>query len=168
MTMLGTFDCEEDPCGDELNVLVTTSYRRTRSETYTPDDIIYGAVYIGNENANKVIDFTKEDLTYICKQVGKPKNSKMTSRYIAYLIYIYMENTTEPISEEEAAKQQQRVAELRRYNRDYYHAHKKASECERCKKTFSSVNALRRHQAKNLKCKLLQATETKEKFMLSG
>ena len=59
-----------------------------------------------------------------------------------------MENTTEPISEEEAAEQQQRVAELRRYNRDYYHAHKKASECEHCKKTFSSVSALRRHQGK--------------------
>ena len=56
------------------------------------------------------------------------------------------------------------MEELSKYNRDYYHAHKKASEREHCKKTFSSVNALRRHQAKNLKCKLLQATETIEKF----
>ena len=76
MTMLDTFDCEEDPCGDELNVLATTIYRRMRSENYTPDDIIYGAVYIGNENANEVIDFTKEDLTYICKQVLKPQIPK--------------------------------------------------------------------------------------------
>jgi len=77
-----------------------------------------------------------------------------------------MENattTTETISEEAAAKQK-RIEELRKYNRDYYHAHKKASECEHCKKTFSSVSALRRHQGKNLKCKLLQATETIEKF----
>ncbi len=74
-----------------------------------------------------------------------------------------MENTTGTINEEEAAKQNH-VEELRKYNRDYYHAHKKASECERCKKTFSSASALRRHQAKNLKCKLLQATETIEKF----
>ena len=59
-----------------------------------------------------------------------------------------MENATEPISEEAAKPQQQRVAELRRYNRDYDHAHKKASECEHCKNTFSSVSALRRHQAK--------------------
>ena len=59
-----------------------------------------------------------------------------------------MENATEPISEEAAAIQQQKLAELRRYNRDYYHAHKKASECVHCKKTFSSVSALRRHQAK--------------------
>jgi len=75
-----------------------------------------------------------------------------------------MENATEPISEEAAAIQKQKLEELRKYNRDYYHAHKKASECEHCKKTFSSVSALRRHQGKNLKCKLLQATETIERF----
>ena len=77
-----------------------------------------------------------------------------------------MQNTaTEQISEEEASQQQQRLAELRRYNREYYHAHKKASACEHCKKILSSVNALRRHQVtKKLKCKLLQATETIEKL----
>jgi len=79
-----------------------------------------------------------------------------------------MENATEPISEEAAAIQQHKLAEFRRYNRDYYHAHKKASECEHRKKTFSSVSALRRHQGKHLKCKLLQATETIEKFKQSG
>ena len=79
-----------------------------------------------------------------------------------------MENATEPISEEATAIQQHKLAELRRYNRDYYHAHRKASECDHCKKTFSSVSALRRHQVNNLKCKLLQATETIEKFMQSG
>ena len=67
MTMLDTFDYEED----DMNVLATTIYRRMRSENYTPDDIIYGAVYIGNENANNVIDFTKKDLTHICKQILK-------------------------------------------------------------------------------------------------
>ena len=38
-----------------------------------------------------------------------------------------MQNTTtEPFSkDEEAAKLQQKLAELRRYNREYYHAHKK-------------------------------------------
>ncbi len=35
-----------------------------------------------------------------------------------------MENATEPISEEAAAIQQQKLAELSKYNRDYYHAHK--------------------------------------------
>ena len=79
-----------------------------------------------------------------------------------------MENTTEPNNEEAAAIQQHKLAELRRYNRDYDHAQRKSSEWEHCKKTFSSVSALRRHQAKNLRCKLLQATETIEKFMQSG
>ena len=60
-----------------------------------------------------------------------------------------MENATEPISEEAIAIQQHKLAELRKYNRDYDHAHKKASECEHCKTTFSSVSALRRHQGKN-------------------
>ena len=31
-----------------------------------------------------------------------------------------MENATEPISEEAAAIQQRKLAELRKYNRDYY------------------------------------------------
>ena len=74
MIMLDTFDCEED----DMNVLATSIYRRMRSDNYTPDDIIYGTVYIGNENADKVIDFTKEDLTYICKQVFKPDIPKIT------------------------------------------------------------------------------------------
>ena len=81
---------------------------------------------------------------------------------------MHMQNTkTEPLSEEEeATKQQQNLAELKRYIREYYHAHNKASEYEHCKKIFSSVSALKRHQVKkkNLKCKLLQATETIEKF----
>ena len=79
-----------------------------------------------------------------------------------------MENATEPISEEAATIQQHELAELRRYNREYYHAHKKTSDCEHCKKTFSSVSALRRHQVKNLRCKLLQATDTIVKLMQSG
>ena len=74
MTMLDTFDYEED----DMNVLATTIYRRMRSGSYTPDNIIYGAVYIGNENADEVVDFTKEDLTYIWKQVFKPQTTKMT------------------------------------------------------------------------------------------
>ena len=74
MTMLDIFDYEED----DMSVLATTIYRHMRPGNYTPDDIIYGAVCIGNANANKVIDFTKEDLAYICKQLLKTPNSKMT------------------------------------------------------------------------------------------
>ena len=78
MTMLDSFDCEDDPCGDEVNVLATTIYRNMRSENYTPDDINYGTVYIGNETADEVIDFTTEDLTYICKQIFKTQIPKTT------------------------------------------------------------------------------------------
>ena len=80
-----------------------------------------------------------------------------------------MQNTTtEPLNEEEATKQQQKLAELRRYNREYDHAHKKRRRNASTVRTFSSVSALRRHQVKNLKRKLLQATETIEKFKMSG
>ena len=65
-----------------------------RSDNYTPNDIIYGTVYIGNENADEIINFTKADLTYICKQAVNPNKSETTERNIAYII-IYMENTTD-------------------------------------------------------------------------
>jgi tRNA nucleotidyltransferase/poly(A) polymerase len=48
---------------------------------------------------------------------------------------------------------------LRKYNREYYHAHKKESDCQYCSKTFSSLRALRRHQGRNLKCQLTQARQ---------
>ena len=68
----------------------------------------------------------------------------------------------------EEALQQQKIDHLNKYIQDYYRAHKKASDCELCKKTFSNINALRRHQAKSLKRKLLQATDTIEKFKENG
>ncbi|MFM7988403.1 MAG: hypothetical protein ACKPKO_54735 [Candidatus Fonsibacter sp.] len=67
-----------------------------------------------------------------------------------------MENTTEPINED-ATAEQNKVEELKKYNRDYDHAHKKASECEHCKNTFSSVSAFGRHQAKQKKTEVQAA-----------
>ena len=168
MIMLDTFDCEED----NMNVLATTIYRRMRSENYTPDDIIYGTVYIGNANADEVIDLTKESLTYICKQVLKPK-VQITSRNIAYILYIQTWTCRTLRRNQSARKKQRSNTKSSRSSAGTTestttHTKKKASECERCKKTFSSVNALRTHQVKNLKCKLLQATETTEKFDMSG
>ncbi|MFM7984937.1 MAG: hypothetical protein ACKPKO_37010, partial [Candidatus Fonsibacter sp.] len=83
-----------------------------------------------------------------------------------------MENatTTEPISEEAAAKHK-RIDELRKYSRDYYHAHKKASECEHNKKTFSSVSALRRHQSKISSascCKLRRPLRSSERKRINN
>ena len=67
---------------------------------------------------------------------------------------------------EEAIKEtsQQKLEHVKQYNRDYYHAHKKASECEHCKKTYSSVSALRRHQVRNIKCQLVHERNTIEKL----
>ena len=45
---------------------------------------------------------------------------------------------------------------LRKYNRDYYHAHKTPSDCQHCNTTFSSLSALKRHQGRNMKCQLIQ------------
>ena len=55
ITMPDTCDYEED----DMNVLATTIYRHMRPGDYMPDDIIYGTVYIGNENADEAIDVTK-------------------------------------------------------------------------------------------------------------
>ena len=72
-----------------------------------------------------------------------------------------METTTEEAIKETS---QQKLEHVKKYNRDYYHAHKKASECEHCKKTYSSVNALRRHQLRNIKCQLVPERNTIEKL----
>ena len=74
MTMLDTLDYEND----DINVIATTIYRHMRSPDFTPDDIILGTVYISNETIDEIIDFTKEDLAYICKQAFKLAKSKMT------------------------------------------------------------------------------------------
>ena len=72
-----------------------------------------------------------------------------------------MEKTTEETIKETS---QHKLEHVRKYNRDDYHAHKKASECEHCKKTYASVSALRRHQMRNIKCQLLHERETREKL----
>ena len=62
-----------------------------------------------------------------------------------------MEKTTEETIKEKS----QKIEHVKKYNRDYYHARKKASDCEHCKKTDSIVNALKRHQMRRIKCQLL-------------
>ncbi|MFM7983931.1 MAG: hypothetical protein ACKPKO_31865 [Candidatus Fonsibacter sp.] len=61
-----------------MHVSATTIYRHMRSPDYTPNDLILGMVYISNETIDDIIDFTKEDLTYMCKHAFKPQNPKTT------------------------------------------------------------------------------------------
>ena len=68
-----------------------------------------------------------------------------------------MQKTTEEASNVTA---QQKLNRTRKYNRDYYHAHKTASDCEHCNHTFSSVSALRKHKGRNIRCKMLHARGT--------
>ena len=50
------------------------------------------------------------------------------------------------------------------YHREYYHAHKKPSDCEFCHKTFSSVSARNRHQNRNMHCQVQQVREHLDKM----
>ena len=72
-----------------------------------------------------------------------------------------MDKTTEEYMSKKAQTKQNHI---RKYNQYYYHAHKQAPTCEHCKKTYSSVSALRRHQLRNIKCQLLHERDTREKF----
>ena len=85
MTMLDTFEAADplrgdspaegyarrNPRGDKPNKMATTIYRNMRSGAYMPDDTIYGTVYITNETANEIVDFTIQDFMYMHNQIVK-------------------------------------------------------------------------------------------------
>ncbi len=58
----------------------------------------------------------------------------------------------------------QKKEALRKHNRDYYHANKTPQICKHCKKIYSSVSAVRRHELRNQKCRMLQM-ETRQEQM---
>jgi hypothetical protein len=53
---------------------------------------------------------------------------------------------------------------LRNYNRDYYHANNMPQVCKRCSKIYSSVSAVRRHELRNHKCRMLQMEQRQEQM----
>ena len=61
-------------------------------------------------------------------------------------------------------KSRRKLNHTNKYNRDYYHARKQASDCEHCNKSYSSVGAMRRHQLRNIRCHLLHERKTIEKL----
>ena len=75
-----------------------------------------------------------------------------------------MESTTGVINAALAVKQK-KAEELRKYNRDYYHAHKKGVGVRALQEDLLERQRFEEtpRTKKNLKCKLLQATETIEK-----
>ena len=78
MTMLGTFDCEEDPCGDELSVLATAIYRRVRSNKLHADYMIYGQ-YIYRQRERRRTRQLYKGRSDLYLQAGiKAPNSDMT------------------------------------------------------------------------------------------
>ena len=60
MTMLDQFQPDDEP-----NPLATMLFRKHRAEHYTPDNVIFGKVFLANEDSEKVLDFTKDDFAYI-------------------------------------------------------------------------------------------------------
>ena len=88
MTMLDTFEAADplrgdspaegyarrNPRGDKPNKMETTINRNLRSGAYMPDDTIYGTVYITNETADKIVDFTMHYFMYMSNQRLKPIN----------------------------------------------------------------------------------------------
>ena len=49
-----------------------------------------------------------------------------------------------------------RLEHIRKYNRDYYHAHKQSQECPHCCKIFTSKSALVRHVRNGVKCRFIR------------
>ena len=70
MTMLDTFETADKP-----NKMATINYRNMRSGAYMPEDTICGTVYITNETANEIVDFTTHDFMYMYNQICKPINT---------------------------------------------------------------------------------------------
>ena len=74
MTMLDPLEFDTD----DPNALATTIYRRMKSDTHTDNAIIYGNVYVENETDDERVDFTRQDLTYMCKKILTPQKPELT------------------------------------------------------------------------------------------
>jgi hypothetical protein len=61
-------------------------------------------------------------------------------------------------------EKQKQLAELRAYNRAYYHEHKVAVECQWCKRSFASQTSVNLHLMKNQKCKIKRLEDQVEKL----
>ena len=67
------------------------------------------------------------------------------------------DNLSERVEHDKKSLERRRV-----YSLEYYHAHKKPSQCDCCLKTLSSSSALRRHQRDGLHCKMIKLAKEME------
>jgi len=67
------------------------------------------------------------------------------------------ENTTDTLAST-------RLEHVRKYNRDYYHAHKQLQDCPRCCKIFTSKSALVRHVRNSVKCQFIRNSQELERL----
>ena len=74
------------PEEDDENFLATYIYRRLKNYGGRPEDIMYGPVYITNEDRDGIIDFTKEDLKYILESINEYPISTRELFPMVYLI----------------------------------------------------------------------------------
>ena len=76
------------PEEDAENILATYVYRRLKHYSGRPDDLMYGPVYITNEDTDGIIDFTKEDLRYILEQLNEHPISSRELIFHLFLIEV--------------------------------------------------------------------------------
>ena len=82
-----------------------------RSEDYMPDSIILRDVHMGNETTDKIIVFTKADLSYICKQYFNPKTPKRLT-CISQYIYTWRTRRKQTAKKRQRSKIRSRQSEI--------------------------------------------------------
>ena len=86
------------PEEDAENILATYVYRRLKHYSGCipgggdaggrPDDLMYGPVYITNEDTDGIVDITKEDLRYILEQLNEYPISSRELIFHLFLIEV--------------------------------------------------------------------------------
>ena len=63
MIMLDQFESDDKP-----NPMATVLFRKLKALRDTPEDVILGVVFIGNETDEELVDFSIEDFQYVLKR----------------------------------------------------------------------------------------------------
>ena len=75
--------------GQPFNPTATDIYQKLKCQYQAVPDLIYGTMFITNEDEDEIIDFVKDDLDYILSKISGElkynKPSEFTKRWHAYL-----------------------------------------------------------------------------------